>query len=287
MTTELIIKTFGSKEIRTVIVDDEPYWVGKDVCETLGYSNESDAMNRHCKGVVKRYPLQTPGGVQDVRIIPESDLLRLIVGSKLPEAAKFERWIFEDVLPSIRKHGGYLTPAKIEEALLNPDTLIRLATDLKEERAKRLSAETKLIEQAPKVLFADAVSETKGCILIRSMAKILDQNGYPTGERRFFATLRQDGYLCKSGQSTNEPTQYAMNMGLFRLKETAISHSDGRVTTNITAKVTGKGQVFFVKKYLGRNAWMENDELVIEPLPLEAGGTITVTDELGWELAYR
>lgn len=135
------VHIFNDRQVRTVEIESEIFFVGKDVCAVLGYSNSKDAMSRHCKGVVKRYPLCTTGGPQNVRVLSESDVMRLICSSQLPEAVKFEKWVFEEVLPAVRKHGGYLTPAKVEEAILNPDVLIQLATELKNERAKRLEAE--------------------------------------------------------------------------------------------------------------------------------------------------
>lgn len=139
--TSIIPFNFHNTAVRTVVVNHEPWFVGRDICQALGYTNPSKAINDHCKGITKCYPLSTPGGTQEVRILSEADVIRLICCSHLPSAVEFEKWVFEEVLPSIRKHGGYLTPQKMEEALLNPDVLIRLATDLKEEREKRIQAE--------------------------------------------------------------------------------------------------------------------------------------------------
>lgn len=137
-----VVHIFNDRQVRTVEIEGEIFFVGKDVCAVLGYSNTKDAMSRHCHGVVKRYPiLDNLNRTQNVRVLSESDVMRLICSSQLPEAVKFEKWVFEEVLPAVRKHGGYLTPAKVEEAILNPDVLIQLATELKNERAKRLEAE--------------------------------------------------------------------------------------------------------------------------------------------------
>lgn len=241
-------KEFGN--IRAVEVDGAVEFCGKDAAVALGYANANDALKRHCKGVVKRYPLQTPGGTQDIRFISEPDLYRLIAHSKLPNAQKFESWIFATVLPSIRKHGGYLTPEKVEEALTDPDTIIRLATKLKEERAKRQELEAENRELALKALFADAVAASNNTMLVGELAKLLASNGISIGQNRLFAWLRGNGYLMKDGSWKNMPTQRSMDMGLFVVKETAITHADGHVTLSRTPKVTGKGQRYFVGRFL-------------------------------------
>lgn len=237
--------------MRALTIDNEPWFVAKDVATALGYGNPHDAVNRHCKGVVKREALTTSGGTQEVRVIAEPDVMRLIVSSKLPSAVEFERKLFEEILPAIRKHGGYLTPAKVEEALLNPDTLIQLATSLKEERAKRAELEAAAEVAKPKVLFADAVATSRGTILIGELAKILRGNGIQIGQNRLFEWMRNNGYLIRrNGTDRNMPTQRSMELGLFVIKETAITHSDGHVTINKTPKVTGKGQQYFVNVFL-------------------------------------
>lgn len=150
---------------------------------------------------------------------------------------------------SIRKHGGYLTPAKIEEVLLNPDTIIKLATDLKEERAKRVEVEKQLEINKPKVLFAEAVATAKTSILIGELAKLIKQNGYDIGQKRLFQYLRENGYLIKQkGSAYNSPTQKSMDMGLFEIKERTINHSD-HIEIVKTTKVTGKGQIYFINLF--------------------------------------
>lgn len=250
--TEAII-SFDNAEfgnLRTVESDGVIEFCGKDIANALGYANPSKALKDHCKGVTKRYPLATPGGIQNVRFISEPDLYRLIAHSKLPNAQKFESWIYTDVLPSIRKHGGYLTPEKVEEALTDPDTIIRLATNLKEERAKRQELEAENLELAPKALFADAVAASDNTMLVGELAKLLASNGIHIGQNRLFAWLRGNGYLMKDGSWRNMPTQRSMDMGLFVVKETAITHADGHVTLSRTPKVTGKGQRYFVGRFL-------------------------------------
>ena len=239
----------------TTTEDGTPLFCGKDVAITLGYTNPSKAMQDHCKGVTIRYPLETPGGIQQVRFITEPDLYRLITRSKLPEAEKFERWVFEEVLPSIRRHGMYATESVVDAMLADPDAMIRTLTALKEERAKRAQLEAQAQANAPKVLFADAVASAQTDILIGDLAKILRGNGVDTGQRRLFEWLRVNGYLIRQrGSSWNMPTQKAMDMGLFRVKETVVTHADGHTTVNRTTKVTGRGQTYFVNRFLAHTA---------------------------------
>ena len=184
-------------------------------------------------------------------LINEPGLYSLIISSKLPQAKKFKRWVTADVLPSIRKHGAYMTPQKIEEVLLNPDTIIKLATDLKAEREERMKLQRETEELKPKALFADAVSASKTSILIGDLAKLIKQNGHDIGQRRLFQWMRDKGYLIKQqGASWNMPTQKSMEMGLFEIKETTITHSDGHISISKTVKVSGKGQVYFVNKFI-------------------------------------
>lgn len=244
---------FGN--IRTVTEGDgKVLFCGKDITEALGYTNPRKALADHCKGVTKRYTL-TDGGRQELSFIPEGDVYRLICSSKLPGAERFERWVFDEVLPAIRKHGGYLTPQKIEEVLSDADTIIRLATDLKAERARRVQLEAENRQNAPKVLFADSVASAQTDILIGDLAKLIRQNGVDIGQRRLFEWMRENGFLIKQrGLSWNMPTQRAMEMGLFRVKESTIDRSDGSVQITRTTKVTGRGQIFFVNRFLGAKA---------------------------------
>lgn len=253
---ELIPFTYTHNSVRLIEDEGRVLFCGKDVASILGYTNTTDALNRHCRGVVKHYPIvDSLGRSQSARFITEPDLYRLITHSKLPEAEKFERWVFEEVLPSIRARGGYLTPDAVEKALSDPDFIIRLATELKGERAKRAQLEKQARANAPKVLFADAVVSAKTDILIGDLAKILRGNGVDTGQRRLFEWMRVNGYLIKQrGSSWNMPTQRAMDMGLFRVKESVVTHADGHTTVNRTTKVTGRGQTYFVNKFLAHTA---------------------------------
>lgn len=247
-----IFKNSKFGEIRGLEIEGEPWLVGRDVAKTLGYKDTSDALKKHVD-VDDKMTLQIAdslGRLQDTYIINESGFYSLVLSSKLPTAKKFKRWVTHEVLPSIRKHGAYMTPEKIEEVLMNPDTIIQLATALKEEQQKRLQAEKQIEEQKPKVLFADAVTASKTSILVGELAKILRQNGINTGQNRLFKWLRDNGYLIKrKGTDYNMPTQYSMDLGLFEVKETTITHSDGHISISKTPKVTGKGQIYFINKF--------------------------------------
>lgn len=184
-----------------------------------------------------------------------------ILDSRKPEAKQFRKWVTSEVLPSIRKHGAYMTQETLEKALTSPDFLIQLATNLKEEQQKRIEAEKKAevaekqIEQdAPKVLFANAVATSQRSCLVAELAKILQQNGVNIGQNRLFAWMRENGYLCSKGQYYNQPTQKAMDLGLFELKQTTINKPDGSILVSTTTKVTGKGQVYFVDRFLRKVA---------------------------------
>ncbi len=242
-------------KVRVFEKDGEPWFVGKDVAEALGYAKYRNAIAQHVDedDALKQGVTDNLGRTQETTVINESGLYSLILSSKLPTAKAFKRWITSEVIPAIRKHGGYLTTEKTEELLNNPDLIIKLATDLKEERAKRTKAQQQLHEAQPKVIFADAVSASDSTILIADLAKLLKQNGHDMGQKRMFEWLRQNGYLIKRyGADYNSPTQRAMEMGLFKIKETAITHSDGHVTVSKTVKVTGKGQLYFVNLFAKR-----------------------------------
>lgn len=185
--------------------------------------------------------------------IPENIFYRLAMKAKNEAAEKFQAKIADEVIPSIRKHGAYMTPETLEAAILNPDTMIRVLTALKDEQGKRRALEEKVESDRPKVLFADSVCTSKNSILVGELAKLLKQNGINTGQNRLFETLREKGFLIKRrGTDYNMPTQRAMEMGLFEIKETVINHSDGHTSVNKTPKITGKGQQYFVNMFLGQ-----------------------------------
>lgn len=246
---DIISFNFENNKVRIIKKNNDPWFVAKDVCQILELTNPTVAISRLENDEVTKFNL---GGLSgEINIVNEYGLYSLILGSRKPDAKKFKKWITHDVIPSIRKHGAYMTPEVIESTLTNPDFIIQLATTLKEEQKKRMFAERQLEEVKPKVLFADSVDVSETTILIRDLSKILKQNGVDIGEKRLFEWLREHGYLIKAkGLDYNSPTQKAMNLGLFKVKETAINHSDGEIRISKTPRVTGKGQSYFVNKFL-------------------------------------
>lgn len=251
MSTNLQTWSYENSEIRTVEKDGEPWWVLADVCKVLELSSPHKVADRLEADEKGRNLIPTLGGMQEMTTVNESGLYAVILRSDKPQAKPFRRWVTSEVLPSIRKHGAYMTDQTLEQALTSPDFLIQLATQLKEEKEQRKQLEAKVEQDKPKVLFADSVSASKSSILVGELAKILKQNGVDTGQFRLFAWLRENGYLIKrEGSDYNMPTQKSAEMGLFEVKQTIITHSDGHITTNKTPKVTGKGQVYFVNKLM-------------------------------------
>lgn len=231
---------FGS--IRTAIIDDKPYFCASDVAKALGYSNANDAVMRHCRAIVKH---DTPisGKMQEINFISEGDVYRLIVKSKLPSAEKFESWVFDEVLPSIRKHGAYMTEQTIEKALESPDFLIKLATKLKEEKAARKLAEETLEQQQPLVDFANKVSESSNLINMGKMAKLLSDENIKIGRNTLFSWLRKEKILMKD----NIPYQKYIDNGYFEVKESTYETPYGVKSQQVTL-VTGKGQIYITEK---------------------------------------
>lgn len=249
----LQIFNYNGNEVRTIQKDGEPWWVLKDVCAVLDIKNPTDVTRRLDADEVTRFNL---GGLSgETNIINESGLYNVILRSDKPEAKPFRKWVTSEVLPSIRKHGAYMTPQKIEEALLNPDTIIKLATNLKAEREKRMELERQAEKDKPLVTFANSVSVAKASILVGELAKLLKQNGIEMGQNRLFTWMRENGYLIsRKGTDYNMPTQRSMEMELFEIKLTTISHGDGHTSLNKTPKVTGKGQIYFINLFLKASA---------------------------------
>lgn len=232
---------FGN--VRIILQDNEPWFVAKDVCDCLEHTNPSMALQRLDDDERSKLNLGRQG---EANVVNEYGLYSLVLSSRKPEAKEFKRWITHDVLPSLRKYGTY--SMDIPRTL--PDALKAYANEIEAHNQTRALLE----EQKPKVLFADAVSTSDTDILIGDLAKLLNQNGHNIGQNRLFERLRNEGYLIsRKGGSYNMPTQRAMELGLFRIKETAITHSDGRVSLNKTPKVTGKGQLYFINRYKGVN----------------------------------
>lgn len=246
-----IFKNQAFGEIRTVTIENEPWFVGKDVAQVLGYGDTAQAIRKHVdaedKGVVE---MTTPGGVQPLTTINESGLYSLVLSSKLPTAKEFKRWITSEVLPTIRKTGGYVANDDlfIQTYLPNADEATTMM--LRSTLATMRSLNAKIEADKPKVLFADAVSASQTSILVGELAKLIRQNGVDIGQNRLFEWMRENGYLVRrTGRDYNMPTQKAMELGLFEIKETVVSHADGHTDIKKTPKVTGKGQVYFVNKF--------------------------------------
>lgn len=250
------LQIFNSEEfgdIRTVTIDNEPWFVGKDVATALGYSNASKAVSTHVgeeDRILKVLEADSQNGnvvKTQTALINESGLYALIFGSKLESAKRFKHWVTSEVLPAIRKHGVYA----VDELLSNPEMAIKAFTALKEEREKNKALEADNQRMKPKEIFADAVATSHTSILIGDLAKLLKQNGVETGQKRLFEWLRENSYLIKrKGADWNMPTQKAMELGLFEVKESTVNNPDGSVRINKTTKVTGKGQQYFINKFL-------------------------------------
>ena len=241
-------REFGT--VRTVQFDGKTYFVANDVAKALGYVETAKAVRTHCKGV-SEMDIPSNGGIQTMKIIPEGDIYRLVIKSQLPSAEKFESWVFDEVLPSIRKHGVYA----VDELLNDPDLAIKAFTALKEEKERNKALQADNDRMRPKEVFADAVATSHTSILIGDLAKLLKQNGVDIGQKRLFSWMRENGYLIKrQGSDWNMPTQRSMELGLFEVKESTVNNPDGSVRINKTTKVTGKGQQYFINKFLGEVA---------------------------------
>lgn len=238
-------------QVRAIMKDGEPWFVAADVCRALEIANNRDALTRleqDEKGVALT---DTPGGAQEVTIVNEPGLYTLVLGSRKPEAKAFKRWVTHEVIPSIRKHGMYATPTTIEQMIADPANAIKVFSALKQEQERRKELEATVEHNAPKVLFADAVAASHTSILIGDLAKLIRQNGVEVGQNRLFQWLRDNGYLIKrKGSDWNMPTQRSIEMGLLEIKESTHIDGNGCNVTTKTPKVTGKGQAYFVNKFL-------------------------------------
>lgn len=247
------IKIFNNPSFGNVRVagsEDNPLFCLADVCKALGLSAKG-VNQRLGDEVISNYPIaDSLGRTQQALFVNEDGLYDVILDSRKPEAKQFRKWITSEVLPTIRKHGAYMTDNIIEKTLSDPDYLIQLATTLKQERQQRIEAERKVAAAQPAVTFTQAVSGSASSCLIGELAKLINQNGYPMGERRLFRWLRENGYLGTKGERYNIPNQRYIEQGLFELKKGTRSGNNGVMHTTITSKVTGKGQVYFVNKFL-------------------------------------
>jgi anti-repressor protein len=247
------MQVFKNEEFGQVRVIDEggkTLFCGADVAQALGYSNFRDAIRRHCKGVVKRDSL-TNGGAQSLSYIPEGDVYRLVTHSKLPSAEKFERWVFDDVLPTIRRTGGYVDNDELFINTYMPTLDGESRAMFKATLSSLRKANEKIEEDKPKVLFAEAVDSSVNSILISDLAKLIKQNGVDIGQNRLYSWMRENGYLIKRrGSDYNSPTQKSMEAGWFEIKERTVTKPDGQIIVTKTPKVTGRGQQYFVNKFL-------------------------------------
>lgn len=250
-----IFKNNEFGEIRTVTKNNEPWFVAIDVCNALELSNPTVVVGRLDEDERTKFNLGRQGMTN---IVSEYGLYNLILASRKKEAKKFKRWITHEVIPSIRKHGAYMSSEVIEKTLSDPDYLIRLATNLKEEKAKRALAEAQIERDKPKVLFADTVSSSNKSCLVGELAKLISQEAIRRGEinkkigqNNLFAWMRSNGYLCKSGERKNQPLQQYVEQGLFELKKGTYVDANGVNVLTTTTKVTGKGIIYFINKFLG------------------------------------
>ena len=255
------IQVFNSEqfgEVRTAGTAQEPIFCAADICRALGYSNGRKAISDHCdEGDVTKRDTPTSSGVQSMTFVNESGMYSLIFGSKLESAKQFKKWVTSEVLPSIRKHGMYATEATVESMLNDPENAILMLQAYQKERKERLAAqqqveklEAQAIEDKPKIIYADAVKGSTSSCLIGELAKMIAQNGYPIGEKRLFQWMRENHYLCSYGERFNQPYQQYIEQGLFTMKQNVFS-VDGEMRTRNTTKVTGKGQIYFINKFIG------------------------------------
>lgn len=248
MSTEIQRFEFKGASLRTLTDEaGEPWFVAKDVCDILGHSNVSMALDRLDDDERSKFNLGRQG---ETNIVNEAGLYVLVLGSRKPEAHEFKRWVTHEVLPQIRKTGGYIPASETDDDMTILAKAVMIGQRTMEEQKRRIAEQqSRIVELEPKALFADAVAASDGTCLVGELAKMLRQNGLNIGQNRLFQLLRDDGFFGKSGSNRNVPTQKAMDLGLFRIKETAVTHSDGHVTISRTPKVTGKGQRYFIARY--------------------------------------
>jgi len=247
---------FGA--VRTVGTPEEPLFCLSDVCKILAL-DASAVTRRLTDGVITSHPItDSLGRQQHANFVNEDGLYDVILDSRKPEARSFRKWVTSEVLPTIRKHGMYATAQTIEGMLADPDNAIRLLQAVREERQQRMAAEAMVnkledeaVENKPKVVFAEAVQGSKSSCLIGELAKLISQNGVEIGEKRLFAWMRDNHYLCSYGERYNQPYQKYIDQGLFTMKQNVFS-KDGELHTRVTTKVTGKGQVYFVNKFINK-----------------------------------
>ena len=249
-------------QVRTILIDNEPWIVLNDICKVLEISNPWNAASRIDEDDLRKADvIDSMGRKQLTNVVNESGFYATVLQSKKPKVKKFKKWVTSDILPAIRKQGVYMTPEAIEKTIINPDFIIKLATSYKNEQELNKKLQSQIESNRSKVLFADSVANSKTLILIREQAKILTQNGVKIGEKQLYKWLREHGYLIKKeGDDYNTPTQRAAKIGLFHVIKTAIIRSNGNSTIAKTTKVTPKGQEYFVNRFLNKERIRENGE---------------------------
>ena len=247
---------FGA--VRTAGTADNPMFCLADVCQAIGITNARNVKSRLDEEDVHLVDTPTAGGTQQITFVTESGLYDVIIRSDSEQAKPFRKWVTSEVLPSIRKHGMYATEATVENMLNDPENAILMLQAYQRERKERLAAqqqveklEAQAIEDKPKIIYADAVKGSTSSCLIGELAKMIAQNGYPIGEKRLFQWLRDNHYLCSYGERFNQPYQQYIEQGLFTMKQNVFS-VDGEMRTRNTTKVTGKGQIYFINKFIGQ-----------------------------------
>ena len=248
MNNEIQQFDFKGASLRTLTDEaGEPWFVAKDVCDILGHSNVSMALDRLDDDERSKFNLGRQG---EANIVNEAGLYVLVLGSRKPEAHEFKRWVTHEVLPQIRRTGGYIPTTDVDDDMTILAKAVMIGQHTMEAQKQRIAEQqTRIVELEPKARFADAVAASDGTCLVGELAKMLRQNGLKVGQNRLFRILRDDGYLGKSASNRNVPTQRAMELGLFRIKETTVTHADGHTTVSRTPKVTGKGQTYFIRRY--------------------------------------
>ena len=243
--------TFRDQQVRTVVRDGAPWFVLRDIMSVLGIGNPTETVRSLDNDEFSTTEVtDSIGREQSAYVINEPGLYSLILRSRKAEARDFKRWVTHEVLPAVRGHGVYATDNAVDQMLADPDSMIRALTALKDERTARAALESQAEADRPKVLFADAVATSHTTVLVGDLAKILRGNDVQVGANRLFEWLREDGFLIRrKGADWNMPTQRSMELGLFRIKETAVIHTDGHTTVSKTPKVTGKGQAYFISRY--------------------------------------
>ena len=235
---------FSGQDVRIITINDEPWFVVADIAKALGASNPrslAQMVDEEDKGK------QSLRSGSDATIVNESGLYTILLRSNNPQAKPLRRWVTSEVLPTIRKHGAYMTDKKAQDVISGnglADLLLQAGNQIKQ-------LELEKSQMKPKALFADSVSSSENTILIRDLAKILKQNGVDIGEKRLFTWLRDNGYLVKKiGSDYNSPTQRSMNLGILEFTESTYVSNSGKIIVTKTSKVTGKGQIYFVNKFL-------------------------------------